>query len=162
MIESIKKRGAYSLFFFFFLFGCAGSPPKPIEIIQPNDYKLNCNQLVSYINQAAQYGNKLRANETSKWKKNIGLASAGTLLIVPHFFMDLTEGDNVEINAAKARYIHLHRIAVSKGCEGFDKNIPALDLQGSLRKLDILYENGTLTKAEYLKKREQLIENTNL
>ena len=40
--------------------------------------------------------------------------------------MDLTEGDNVEINAAKARYIHLHRIAVSKKCEGFDKNEPIL------------------------------------
>ena len=162
MTDGMKKRGGYPLFFFLFLLGCAGAPPKPIEVVQPNDYKLNCNQLVSYINQAAEYGNELRANETSKWKKNIGLASAGTLLIVPYFFMDLTEGDNVEINAAKARYIHLHRIAVSKGCDGFDKNIPTLDLQSSLRKLDLLYENGTLTKAEYLKKREQLIENANL
>ena len=35
---------------------------------------------------------------------------------------------------------------------GFDENEPVYDLQTNLRKLDILYESGTLTKEEYLKK----------
>ena len=39
---------------------------------------------------------------------------------------------------------------------------PVYDLQTNLRKLDILYESGTLTKEEYLKKRAQLIEESEL
>tara|TARA_Y100000992_G_scaffold294849_1_gene255077 strand:+ start:445 stop:930 length:486 start_codon:yes stop_codon:yes gene_type:complete len=158
-----KFRGYVStLFISLILVSCAGSPPKPVDVVQSGDYDLTCVQLTSKINSAARFGNELRSDETGKWKKNIGLAAAGGFLIVPYFFMDLTEGDNVEINAAKARYIHLHRIAVSKKCEGFDKNEPILDLQSNLRKLDLLYENGTINKEEYLQKREQLIKESSL
>ena len=149
-------------FFLIFLYGCAGNAPKPIAVVQSGDYQLNCDQLTSSVNSIASFGNQLSNDETDKWKRNIGLASAGAFLIVPYFFMDLTEGDNVEINAARARYIHLHRIAVSKKCPGFDENEPVYDLQTNLRKLDILYESGTLTKEEYLKKRAQLIEESEL
>ena len=158
-----KFRGwQVALFFSFVLFSCAGSPPKPVDVVQSGDYNLTCSELTSKINSAAQFGNELRSDETGKWKKNIGLAAAGGLLIFPYFFMDLTEGDDVEINAAKARYIHLHRIAVSKSCEGFDKNEPILDLQTNLRRLNLLFENGTITKEEYIQKREQLIRNSSL
>jgi len=161
MINTYRGR-LIALFFSFILVSCAGSPPKPVAVVQSGDYDLTCAQLTSKINAAAQFGNELRSDETGKWKKNIGLAAAGGLFIVPYFFMDLTEGDDVEINAAKARYIHLHRIAVSKSCEGFDKNEPILDLQSNLRKLNLLYENGTITKEEYLQKREQLVRESSL
>ena len=158
-----KFRGwRIALFFSFILSSCAGTPPKPVDVVQSGDYDLTCAALTTKINSAAQFGNELRSDETGKWKKNIGLAAAGGLLIVPYFFMDLTEGDNVEINAAKARYIHLHRIAVSKSCEGFDKNEPILDLQTNLRRLNLLFENGTITKEEYIQKREQLIKDSRL
>jgi|TARA_A100001388_G_scaffold261551_1_gene230504 hypothetical protein len=158
----IKRGPIVALFFLIFLYGCAGNAPKPIAVVQSGDYQLNCDQLTSSVNSIASFGNQLSNDETDKWKRNIGLASAGAFLIVPYFFMDLTEGDNVEINAARARYIHLHRIAVSKKCPGFDENEPVYDLQTNLRKLDILYESGTLTKEEYLKKRAQLIEESEL
>ena len=162
MIKNKFRGYQVALFFSFILFSCAGSPPKPVNVIQSGDYDLTCEQLTFKIISTAQFGNKLRSDETGKWKKNIGLAAAGGFFIVPYFFMDLTEGDNVEINAAKARYIHLHRIAVSKNCQGFDKNEPILDLQSNLRKLNLLYENGTITKEEYIQKREQLIKESSL
>tara|TARA_B100001248_G_C27350000_1_gene440832 strand:+ start:629 stop:1114 length:486 start_codon:yes stop_codon:yes gene_type:complete len=158
----IKRGGLFALLFLAFLYGCAGNAPKPISVVQSGDFQLNCDQLTSAVNNIASFGNELSNDETIKWKRNIGLASAGAFLIVPYFFMDLTEGDNIEINAARARYIHLHRIAVSKKCSGFDENEPVYDLQTNLRKLDILYESGTLTKEEYLKKRAQLIEQSDL
>jgi len=141
------------------LVGCAGGAPKPIQVIQSGDYSFNCEQLTNKINSISTLTSELDQEDTSKYKKNIGLATAGSLLIVPYFFMDLTEGDNIERNAARARYIHLHRLAVNKNCSGFDKNAQTYDLPSSLRKLEIMYENGILSKDEYLQKRKLVIEN---
>ena len=143
------------------LYGCAGGAPKPIQVIQTGDYSLNCQDLTNKVNYIASLTSDLTQEDTSKYKKNIGLATAGAFLIVPYFFMDLTEGDNVEMNAARARYIHLYRIASNKGCPGFDQNNSPQDLQSNLRKLELLYENGTINKEEYVSKRKQIIDKFN-
>tara|TARA_B100001173_G_scaffold309867_1_gene323132 strand:+ start:1125 stop:1313 length:189 start_codon:yes stop_codon:yes gene_type:complete len=49
-----------------------------------------------------------------------------------------------------------------KGVQALDKNEPILDLQSNLRKLNLLYENGTITKEEYLQKRERLVRESSL
>tara|TARA_B110000003_G_scaffold118380_1_gene120830 strand:- start:973 stop:1443 length:471 start_codon:yes stop_codon:yes gene_type:complete len=144
------------------LFGCAGGAPKPIQVIQSSDYSFSCNELTEQVNSLSTLTSNLSEEDTSKYKKNIGLAAAGSFLIVPYFFMDLTEGDNVEMNAARARYIHLYRIAVNKNCPGFDQNQGPQNLQSNLRKLEVLYENGTLNKEEYITKRKQIIDEYNL
>jgi len=141
--------------------GCAGGAPKPIQVIQTGDYILSCQDLTNKVNSIAGLTSDLTQEDTSKYKKNIGLATAGAFFIVPYFFMDLTEGDNIEMNAARARYIHLYRIASNKGCPGFDENNSPQDLQSNLRKLELLYENGTINKEEYISKRKQIIDTYN-
>lgn len=155
------KKLSY-VFSSFLLIGCAGGAPKPVEVIQSRDYSYNCSELTTKVNSLGTLTSNLSAEDTSKYKKNIGLAAAGTFLIVPYFFMDLTEGDNVERNAARARYIHLYRIAVNKNCPGFDQNQGPQNLQSNLRKLEVLYENGTINKEEYVAKRKQIIDKYNL
>ena len=142
--------------------GCAGNAPNPIQVIQNNDYSYSCNQLTSEVNSIARFTSELSGDDTSKWKRNIALSAAGSILIVPYFFMDLTEGHGVEVNAARARYIHLYRAAVNKNCPGFDQNQGPQNLQSNLRKLEVLYENGTINKEEYVDKRKQIIDKYNL
>ncbi len=142
--------------------GCAGNAPNPIQVIQNNDYSLSCNQLTSEVNSIARFSSELSSDDTTKWKKNIALSAAGSILIVPYFFMDLTEGYGAEINAARARYIHLYRIGVNKNCKGFDQKTGPSDLESSLRKLDILFEKGTISKEEFLEKRSQIITESEL
>jgi len=142
--------------------GCAGNAPNPIQVIQNNDYSYSCNQLTSEVNSIARFTSELSGDDTSKWKRNIALSAAGSILIVPYFFMDLTEGHGVEVNAARARYIHLYRLAVNKNCNGFDQNTEPQNLESSLRKLDILYENGTISKQEFLQKRNLIISESEL
>ena len=155
------KKLSY-IFASFFLIGCAGGAPKPVQVIQSGDYSYNCSELTAKINSLGTLASNLSAEDTSKYKKNIGLAAAGSFLIVPYFFMDLTEGDNIERNAARARYIHLYRLAVNKNCPGFDQNQGPQNLQSNLRKLEVLYENGTINKEEYVAKRKQIIDKYNL
>jgi len=142
--------------------GCAGNAPNPIQVIQNNDYSFSCNQLTAEVNSIARFTSKLSSDDTYEWKKNIALSVAGSILIVPYFFMDLTEGYGAEINAARARYIHLYRLGVNKNCEGFDQSTGPQNLESSLRKLDILFENGTITKEELLEKRSQIISESEL
>ena len=61
------------------------------------------------------------------------------------------------MNAARARYFALNRLAANKKCEGFSIAQPENALKESLRVLSSLYEEGVISKEEYLQKREQVI-----
>ena len=82
---------------------------------------------------------------------------AGAFFIIPYFFVDLTDSEKVELNAARARYFALNRLAANKKCEGFSIAQPENALKESLRVLSSLYEEGVISKEEYLQKREQVI-----
>lgn len=54
--------------------------------------------------------------ESDKTGKNVGLGIAGAILVVPLFFMDLTESEKIEINAYRQRYNRLQIVATEKNC----------------------------------------------
>jgi hypothetical protein len=62
--------------------------------------------------------------KTHKTGKNVALGVAGWFLLVPWFFMDLTQSEQEEINALRQRYNHLAIIATDKGCSGKVEQIP--------------------------------------
>lgn len=65
--------------------------------------------------------------ETEKTGMNTALGITGLFIIVPWFFMDFSESEQIEINAYRQRYNHLALIAMDKNC-GYDvKPIPAFD-----------------------------------
>tara|TARA_B100000963_G_scaffold321850_1_gene305490 strand:+ start:23 stop:376 length:354 start_codon:yes stop_codon:yes gene_type:complete len=98
-----------------FLIGCAGKTADPVKVIQLTDRELSCGQVLSQMNQLDQEGRVL-ARKADKTGKNAALAVAGQMLLVPYLFMDLKEGEKVELNAVRARYMHLVKLYEKKEC----------------------------------------------
>jgi hypothetical protein len=67
------------------------------------------------MNQLDEEGRAL-ARKSDKTGKNAALAVAGQILLVPYFFMDLKEGEKEELNAVRARYMHLTKLYEKKAC----------------------------------------------
>ena len=95
---------------------CAGRAAHPVQVAQSGDVKKNCKAL---------------RKETKKIKRNIGrmipavkeadkkrtlLMISGGLLIVPWFFLDLSDADKIETNAQRARYNYLVDRGVKRNC----------------------------------------------
>lgn len=96
--------------------GCAGRTPNPIMIHQYNDDKKSCEALkheMTFIEDEIQ---RLMPH-TDKTKKNVALGVTGALFIVPLLFMDLSQAEQIEVNAYRQRYNHLAIIATDKKCE---------------------------------------------
>ena len=111
--------------------------------------------------ETQKFTDEIANREDNKRKTNYAVAAAGTFLLVPLLFLDLSEAEREEIRASRARYTHLHRLAVNKKCEGYSNSTPNQDLTMALRQLDKLYEENVITKEELLMKRSQLIEEFN-
>ncbi len=144
-----------------FLCSCAGTPAQPIQVVKTTDYNLNCESLRSELFNIQKFTDEIANREDNKRKTNYAVAAAGTFLLVPLLFLDLSEAEREEIRASRARYTHLHRLAVNKKCEGYSNSTPNQDLTMALRQLDKLYEENVITKEELLMKRSQLIEEFN-
>jgi len=56
--------------------------------------------------------------DTEKTGKNVLLGIAGAFILVPWFFMDFTQAEQMEINALRQRHNQLGLIALDKGCAG--------------------------------------------
>lgn len=54
--------------------------------------------------------------DTQKTGKNVALGIAGLFFLVPWFFMDFTESEQIEIEAMRNRYTRLNSIAADKHC----------------------------------------------
>ena len=94
---------------------CAGRPANPIAVAQIGDENRSCSALIAEMSQIdANIAAKLP--ETQKTGKNVALGVAGLFLLVPWFFMDFTESEQIEIEAMRNRYTRLSSIAGDKGC----------------------------------------------
>lgn len=106
-----------------YLSGCAGRAANPVMVQQYGDDRRSCQALereMSFIQGEIQ---RLIPN-TEKTGKNTALGVAGFFFIVPLFFMDLSESEQVEINAYRQRYNHLIIIAGDKECGMGKESIP--------------------------------------
>lgn len=61
--------------------------------------------------------------KTDKVGKNAVLGTAGAFLLVPLFFMDFSQAEQIEINAFRQRYNHLAIVSMEKNCESERKPI---------------------------------------
>jgi hypothetical protein len=67
-----------------------------------------------------------RFPNASKTGSNTGLGVAGVFLIVPWFFMDFSEADEIEVNALIERHNHLLITAKDKSCDTKRERLPTL------------------------------------
>lgn len=97
------------------LVACAGRPANPVMVDQVGDKQKSCESLEIEM-KGIQAEIQRLIPESDKTGKNVGLGVAGAFLIVPLFFMDLTESEKIEINAYRQRYNRLEILASEKNC----------------------------------------------
>lgn len=100
------------------LSACAGRAPNPIQSYRPGDEHRSCAGLKQEISYIESEISRLLP-KTNKTGKNVGLGVAGAFLVVPWFFMDFSEAEQVEVDAYRRRYNWLAELSSDKKC-GFN------------------------------------------
>lgn len=98
------------------LVGCAGRAANPVMVQQYGDNAKSCQGLEFEMAQIESEVQRL-VPDTKKAGKNVALGVAGVLFLVPLFFMDFSQAEQIEVNAYRQRYNHLAILAIDKGCE---------------------------------------------
>ena len=96
--------------------GCANTTPNPVSASQAGDNDLTCDGIQLEMNHIDQRVAQLAGEKSSKTASNVALGVAGWFLIVPWFFMDLSDSERVEMNAYKQRYTRLQQIQYKAEC----------------------------------------------
>ena len=125
----------------FLIYGCGGRDPKPIAIYQPGDLDSSCAKLDMQMAQV-RAGAMKYFPQANKGFTNGLWATGGAFLIVPYFFVDLKDAEQVEFEACRQRYNYLRTIAIDKGCQ--DSNSPEIP---SLMEIKTLAKQGKLKQA---------------
>ena len=100
----------------FFVQGCAGRAAHPVKVAQSGDNKKTCKSLHKETKQIRRSMKKMIPAVKKADKKRTLLMLSGGLLIVPWFFLDLTDADKIEANAQRARYNYLVDRGVKRNC----------------------------------------------
>jgi len=108
------------------ILGCAGRAANPVMVQQYGDDSRSCGGLEKEMLFIQSEIQRL-IPETQKTGKNTALGVSGFFLIVPLFFMDLSDAEQVEVNAYRKRYNHLLIIAGEKNCGIEAEPIPEID-----------------------------------
>ena len=107
------------------LTSCAGREPRPVQVSLIGDRDKSCSTLETEM----EYLDKdilERFPDASKTGSNTGLGVAGAFLIVPWFFMDFSDADEIEVSALIERYNHLLITAQDKSCDTKRERLPTL------------------------------------
>ena len=100
----------------FFVQGCAGRAAHPVQVAQSGDNKKTCKSLRKETKKIRQKVKKMIPAVKKADKKRTLLMLSGGLLIVPWFFLDLSDADKIETNAQRARHNYLVDIAKKSNC----------------------------------------------
>ena len=121
-----KSYFSLAICFMFVLVGCGGRAANPIMVAQYGDQRKSCEALQVEMSQNHQEVARLLP-ETEKSGYNAAMGVAGLFILIPWFFMDFSESEQIEVNAYRQRYNHLALVAMEKKC-GYDiAPIPAFD-----------------------------------
>lgn len=107
------------------LSACAGRAANPVMVQQYGDNSKSCAALehdMAFVESEIQR----LVPQTEKTGKNTALGITGFFLIVPLFFMDMSQSEQIEVNAFRQRYNHLYMVAQDKGCESQRQPMPEL------------------------------------
>ena len=100
----------------FFAQSCAGRAAHPVQVAQSGDNKKTCKSLRKETKKIRQKVKKMIPAVKKADKKRTLLMLSGGLLIVPWFFLDLSDADKIETNAQRARHNYLVDVAKKRNC----------------------------------------------
>lgn len=82
------------------LAGCAGRAANPVMVQQYGDHAKSCQALELEMASIDTEVQRL-VPKTEKTGKNVALGAVGAFLIVPWFFMDFSQAEQVEVNGRR-------------------------------------------------------------
>ena len=136
---------------FVLLISCA--KPTVVNIVLPDDNKLNCEKLENSVADAQEFRRKAIAVTG-----NTGKNQAAAMLFWPALMMTYLNASEA-IVAANERSVHLINIMQDKNCKNVDKVLAHIastprvqtlkDLSETYKSLLDLYQSGGLTEKEY-------------
>ena len=95
---------------------CAGRAAHPVQGAQSGDNKKTCKSLRKETSQIRRNVQRMMPAIKKADKKRTLLMLSGGLLIIPWFFLDLSDADKIEANAQRARYNYLVDRGVKRNC----------------------------------------------
>lgn len=109
--------------------GCAGRDAYPVAVRQYGDINRSCAALESEIIFIEEEIRRL-IPKTYKTGKNVALGIAGAFVLVPWFFMDLSQAEQIEIGALRQRYNYLLGLVQEKNCSNSSR-VPIPEISNS-------------------------------
>ena len=100
----------------FFAQSCGGRAARPVLVAQSGDVKKGCKSIRKETKQIRRNLAKMIPAIKKADKKRTILMLSGGLLIIPWFFLDLSDAAQIEANAQRARYNYLVDIAAKQNC----------------------------------------------
>ena len=147
----MKKYLGILVLSFVVLISCA--KPTVVNIVLPDDNKLNCEKLENSVADAQEFRRKAIAVTG-----NTGKNQAAAILFWPALMMTYVNASEA-IVAANERSVHLINIMQDKNCKNVDKVLAHIastprvqtlkDLSETYKSLLELYQSGGLTEKEY-------------
>ena len=130
----MKKVTCVVLACMILLAGCAGRKANPVDIYLPGDEDRSCE---AYVAEMAQLEADMDVilPDTSKAGQNTLCLVGGAFLLIPFFFMDLSNADKVEWDALRQRRNRLLVYAGEKGCDFGEKEYVPIPSLKEMKKL---------------------------
>ena len=155
-----KLQKLKNFFFIFIMLLASCAKPTVVNVELPNDKKLNCKELDAQVMEAQKI-KKEAINVSDQTGANV----ARMTFFWPAWAATLHNADKA-ISAADERTYHLYKIMKKKNCEESnkvryfvtDRRKNYLGLSKELKELKKLYESGDLTKDEYIKAKNKVLE----
>ena len=142
-----------------FLYSCA--KPTVVDVVMPEDEKLNCEELEDAVAEAQHFKRK-----AEYVKEGTGANATRVILFWPAWARTLHNADTAII-AADDRTYHLIKLMKKKKCKGADSINATIsnpeqgkasnNVAQQLKDLKQLYENGDLTKEEFEAAKEKVL-----
>ena len=97
--------------------GCVGGrSAQPVTVAQPRDVKKPCKVLRKETQQIVRKIQRMVPAIKKKDRNRTLLIMPGVFLIIPLFFVDLSDAEKVETNALRERYNHLSTLVGRRNC----------------------------------------------
>jgi hypothetical protein len=101
--------------------GCAGRPPNPVAIVQPQDAYADCTALAMEANANNQRMQMLAGEQGAKVGQNVAAGVAGLFIWPLWFAMDFQGSAGIDMQALQSRNQYLASRAAQQRCSGGDQ-----------------------------------------
>ena len=95
---------------------CAGRPPAPVAVVQPQDHYMDCTAIIAEIQANNAKVQQLASDQGLKVAQNVAAGVAGIVIPVLWFGMDFQGTADKEIQALQARQQYLASSAEQRHC----------------------------------------------